>query len=113
MPSKKRAQPRVPPKDWDFFRFETFAGFSLGVFVAFALAVAGVGQLIFLLAMFCTSFSVAHIVTRAFARRRLETTQARKEEEERERRALAARGITEPEAATAGPPSRRRRRRKR
>lgn len=112
MPNKKRGQAKVPPKDWDFFRFETFAGFSAGLLFAFILAVSGFGPLIFLVAMFCTSFSFAHIMTRAFARRRLESERGRADEAERERRALAARqagGVAEPEPV----PARRRKRKRR
>jgi hypothetical protein len=106
--ARKRPQQRQVLKDWDFFSFPTFAGFSLGLFVAMVLAAAGppFHTILFLAAMFCTSFSLAHLVTRFFTRRRLESGRAREEEEERERQVLAAR-----QAGEAEPRRKRRRRR--
>jgi membrane protein implicated in regulation of membrane protease activity len=107
--SKKRGQPKPAPRDFHFYSFPTFAGFSLGLLVALALFVAGLGPLLPLITMFCISFSFAHLVTRYFTRRRVESQREKTDEEERERRALAAREAAAPQAE----PARRRRRRRR
>jgi hypothetical protein len=104
-------------KDWHFFSFPVFAGFSAGaLFATLFIGLTGLLGLVWIAAMFGVSFSAAHIIARALRKRTLDSRIQREEEEERERRALAARaaaarGDRAPEGASSGVVRRRRRRR--
>jgi hypothetical protein len=109
----------VRPADWDFFSFPTFFAFAAGMFIGSILIFSGLGPIIFTGSLFLFSFGLAHIVTRQFARHRLEQREERAAEDERERRALAARARQAELAAESGEDERghehvqRRRRRRR
>ncbi len=120
MPKKRRGQPQEPPH-WNFFSFPTFAGFSVGLFIASILAgvfyvtIGGSSfDVIFLVGAALMGFTLSHGLMSPFARRRGARQRNRQDEEERERRAAVARvaaanAQAEAEAERVG---RRRRRRK-
>jgi hypothetical protein len=85
-------------------------GFAVGAFVAILLA-PFIGGLVFIAALFGTSFGLAHIISRWFRNRARDRHRARLDEEERERRALAARAVRDQAAAVQRTGRRRRRRR--
>jgi hypothetical protein len=92
--------------EWDFFSFPTYFGFALGALVATLLF--PLGLYVFIVALFGTSFCVAHIMSHWWQRRIVAKRKQREEEDERERRALAARSAASLENEAQ---SRRRRRR--
>src|SRR5262245_53629299 len=87
--ARRRRQQSREDIEWDFFSFPTyfafFAGMLLSVLLYFALPI------VFVVALFGTSFCTAHAISRWFRNRGIDKRMRRAEEDERERRALAAR----------------------
>ena len=115
MPKRRRVVER-PPAEFDFFRFPVFFAFSAGLFVA-ALLMAfapALFPLVSTVALLGVSFSIVHVLTHLWLRRRGGRRREKEEETERERRALAARAAAAREAASEGrPPEPQRHRRRR
>ena len=94
--------------EWEFFSFPTYFAFFAGMLVAIPLIFI-LGQLLFVVALFGTSFCTAHAISRWFRNRSVDKKMQRAEEDELERRALAARAAN----AAAGEAQSVRRRRNR
>jgi hypothetical protein len=109
MSARRRRQRRERPADleWDFFSFPTYFAFALGMLVSTLLFPLGI--YVFIVALFGTSFGVAHIVSHWWQRRITQRRRQQQEEDERERRALLARSAASLENEAQ---SRRRRRRR-
>ena len=109
MSARRRRQARQRPADleWDFFSFPTYFAFAVGALVGTLLF--PIGLYVFIIALFGTSFGVAHILSHWWQRRITNKRKQREEEEERERRALASRSAASLENEAQ---SRRRRRRR-
>ncbi len=110
MPKRRRPIVR-PPVEWDFWSFPTFMAFSVGLFAGTILAFSGLGSILALVSMFAVTFSLVHVATHWFMRRRQKGVRSRAEEEERERRALAARAASTDDSGDDAARRRRRRRR--
>jgi membrane protein implicated in regulation of membrane protease activity len=90
---------------WDFFSFTGFFAFSVGMLFSLIMVLL-LGYYMFIIAVFCTSFGVFHMISYWTRRRIVDRAKQRADEAERERRALEAR------AREGEGPSRRRRRRR-
>jgi hypothetical protein len=100
------------PIEWNFRSFPVAFGFAAGSLITVLLAgIPGVGFVIFVAALFGTSFGIAHIITHWFRNQRLRRAREQADEEERERRALAARSARLQQEAESATVRRRRRRR--
>jgi hypothetical protein len=96
--------------EWDFFSFPTYFAFFVGMLVS-VLLVFILGQILFVVALFGTSFCTAHAISRWFRNRSIDKRTQRAEEDERERRALAARAANAMQGEAQSPRRRRRRNR--
>jgi membrane protein implicated in regulation of membrane protease activity len=107
--SRKQRRDKEPPRDFDFFRYEVWFAFAIGVLVATVLSLF-IWPIQLLAATLGVSWGLTHLLGRWMLRGRLDRQNQREEEEEKERRALANR-----EAAAIGneQASRRRHRRRR
>ena len=107
----RRAQkPRREDLEWDFLSFPTYFAFFAGMLVAIPLIFI-LGQYLFVIALFGTSFCTAHAISRWLRNRGIDKRLQRAEEDERERRALAARAANAMQGEAASPRRRRRRNR--
>ncbi len=120
MANRRRRQPDQADVEWNFISFPTLVGFVAGMTLACLLIafdygrlLPGVHTLLWYVSLIGISFSLAHVITRHMARRRLNQRRDKAEEDERERRALAARARAAEQAAEGSSPSQPRRRRRR
>ena len=107
MSARRRRQTPRAEVEWDFFSFPTYFAFALGALIATLLY--PLGLFVFIIALFGTSFGVAHIMSHLWQRRVTQKRRQREVEDERERRALLARSTSSLENEAQS----RRRRRKR
>ena len=90
MARARRMREKRKDIEWDFFSFPVFFAFFFGAFVS-VLLVSFIPLPMFVVALFGTSFCMAHAISRWFRNRTIDKRLQRAEEDERERRALAAR----------------------
>lgn len=91
MAARRRRRQQGEEVEWDFFSFPVYFAFAAGALTVILLAPFVPAGILFVLALFGTSFGMAHIISHWFRRRVSEKRRQQQEEEERERRALEAR----------------------
>ena len=109
MARRAQKQRRREDIEWDFFSFPTYFAFFAGMLIAIPLIFI-LGQVLFVVALFGTSFCTAHAISRWFRNRSIDKRMQRAEEDERERRALAARAANAMQGEAQSPRRRRRNR---
>jgi hypothetical protein len=107
----RRKRDKLPPRDFDFFRYEVWFGIAIGMLIATILAPLFY-PILFLVSLVGVSWGLTHLVGRAIVRRRMDSRLAREEQDERERRAVAARSAASLENEQASHTRRRRQRRR-
>ena len=106
--ARRRGRQPAAPVEWKFNTFPVLFAFALGAFIATLLY--PVGQLVFIISLFGTSFGLAHMIGHWFRSRTLNRARQYADEQEQER--LPQESATgQPE--DGGRPARRRRRRRR